>query len=188
MDAIELFYAAYGVLLALAFAKVLSGTARLVSHRKTIRIGWATPLLMLLLLFDLASSITNAWRQLGTADPSLRLVVACLTAAGAYYLAASLVVPEVLVEDADLERRFAATKLFTVGGLLVANLMGAQVVEALIKGPAEVIATRWTGFSAVMNFAFYGLVLALLLIRNRATNIIMLATLNAIFVLVLLVF
>jgi hypothetical protein len=39
-----------------------------------------------------------------------------------------------------------------------------------------------------MNLVFYGLLITLVLIRNRATNIVMLATLNAIFVLVLLIF
>jgi hypothetical protein len=39
-----------------------------------------------------------------------------------------------------------------------------------------------------MSLVFYGLLITLLLIRNRATNIVMLATLNVIFVLVLLIF
>ncbi|KQV62524.1 MULTISPECIES: hypothetical protein [unclassified Caulobacter] len=188
MDAIEIFYACYGVALALAFAKVLAGAARLISHRKTIRIGWATPLLMLLLLCDVASAVTSAWRNLGVADVGVRLVLASLLAAGAYYVTASLVVPEDLAEGADLDAWFHDNKRFMAGGLLAANLLGFEVVQSLIKGPGEMLAGRWTGFSGVMNLVFYALVLVLMVVRNRVTELVMLATLNAIYVLVLLVF
>jgi hypothetical protein len=188
MDAIDIFFVFYGALLALAAAKVLSSAARLIRHRATVRIGWATPLLLLLLLFDLSSMITGAWRILGVADPNIRLVAACLGAAGAYYLAATLAVPETLAEDEDLHAHYRTTKHFTVGGVLVANLLGAEVVQLMLRGPSEAIAARWTGFPGVMSLVFYGLLITLLLIRNRATNIVMLATLNVIFVLVLLIF
>jgi len=188
MDAIEIFFAGYGVMLALAFAKILAGGARLIGRRKTIRLGWATPLLMLLLLFDLASAMTSAWRNLGVADIGVRLVLACLLSAGAYYVAASLVVPDDLADGADLDAWFYDNKRFMAGGLLAANLLGFEVVQSLIKGPGEMLAGRWTGFSGVMNLVFYALVLVLMVVRNRVTELVMLATLNAIYVLVLLVF
>ncbi len=188
MDAIEIFFVFYGALLALSAAKLLSGATRLASRWGTIRIGWTTPLLMLLLLFDIASFVNTAWRELGVADPGLPLLVACLTAASAYYVAATMVVPETLADDADLDLHYRKTKYFTVGGVLVANLVGSQVVQLMLKGLPEFLAARWNGFSAVMNLVFYGLLVTLLLLRNRATSIIMLATLNAIFVLVLLIF
>ncbi|MET3666686.1 hypothetical protein [Caulobacter sp. 1776] len=188
MDAIEIFFACYGVLLALSFAKVLAGAARLIAHRKTIRIGWLTPLLMLLLLFDMASAVTSGWRNLGVADISLRLVLACLSAAGAYYVIASLAVPEELQDGADLDAWFRDHKHYMAGGLLAANLLGFELVQSLIKGPAEMVAGRWMGFSGVMNLVFYALVAVLILVRNRITELVMLATLNIVYVLVLLVF
>ena len=187
MDAIELFLAFYGALLALATAKTLSGVARLIVHRAAIRIGWLTPLLVLLLLFDLISMVNTSWRLLGVADSNMRLVAACLGAAGAYYLAATLAVPETLGEGQDLDAHYRETKRFTIGGVLTANLLGSQAVQLMLQGPSEFVSARWTGFPGVMSLLFFGLLLTLLLIRNRMINIIMMATLNAIFVLVLLV-
>ena len=186
MDAIEIFFVFYGALLALSVAKILSGVTRLARHRG--RIGWLTPLLILLLLFDLASFVNSAWRELGAADAGMRLVVACLGAASAYYVAGSMVVPERLAEGDDLDDHYLATKRFTVGGLLVANLLGSQLVQMMVRGLPDFLAARWNGFSGVMNLVFYGLLATLLIIRRRAPSIVMLATLNAIFVLVLLVF
>ena len=181
-------YCQSGALLELSFAKVLAGATRLVAHRKTIRIGWATPLLMLLLLFDLASAVSSAWRNLGVADVGVRLVLACLSAAGAYYVAASLAVPETLEDGLDLDTWFRDHKRYMAGGILAANLLGFELVQSLLKGPAEMAAARWTGFSGVMNLVFYALVAMLMLVRNRATELFMLATLNLIYVLVLVVF
>lgn len=188
MDAIEIFFAFYGVLLALAAAKVLSGAARVVAHRKTISIGWTTPLLMLLLLFDLASFVTSAWRNLGAIDVEMRLVFSCMLAAGAYYVSALLMVPEDLAKHPDLDAWFTEHKRFAVGGILAANILGFELVQMMIKGPLEGIVSRWSGFTGVMNLAFYTLVAVLFVIRNRATNIVMLATLNAMYLVVLIAF
>jgi len=188
MDAIEIFFAAYGALLALAFAQLTGGVARILERRATIRIGWTTPLMLLLLAFDISSFVAGLWRELGTADPSFRLVAACLAAGGSYYVAAALVAPKVLADGDDLDAHFDRTRPIVVSGLLLANLFGSQVVQLILKGPAELIASRWTGLTAVMNLLFYGLVLVLLLVRNRATSIVMLATLNALFLVVLVAF
>ncbi len=188
MDAIEIFFAFYAVLLALATGKLLSGAARLLEHRKTIRIGWLTPLLMLLLTFDLASFVTGAWRTLGVADISFRLVFTCLLASGAYYVAASLAAPRDLEAHPDLDAWFAEHKRWTVGGLLAANLLGFEVVQLLIKGPVEMLSSRWTGFSAVMNLIFYALIVLLIAVRNKVVDLVMLVTLNALYLVVLVAF
>lgn len=188
MDAIEIFFTFYGVLLALATSRLVLGAARLLEHRKTIRIGWLTPLLILLLLFDLASFVTGAWRTLGVADVSFRLVFVCLLAAAGYGVAAVLVVPTNLEAHPDLDAWFAEHKRYAVGGILAANLFGFEVVQLLIKGSVETLASRWTGFSAVMNLLFYALVVLLLAIRNKVVDLVMLITLNALYFVVLVAF
>lgn len=181
MDAIEVFFAFFGALMALAAGKLLSGVVRLLEHRTTIRIGWTTPLLALLLVLDLTACVTNGWKAMGAADMSLRLVLVCMLAASAYYIAASLVTPKDLAAQPDLDAWYGANKRYVVGGMLVGNLLGFEVLQAIISGPAEMIATRWTGFSALMNLMFYLLLVVLMLIRNRAVDLIMLVLLNALY-------
>lgn len=188
MDAIEVLFAFYGALLALAAAKLLSGLVRLLQHRQNVRLGWTTPLLLLLLVFDLAACVTNGWQALGSADMSLRLVLTCMLAAGAYYMSSSLVIPENLVDYADLDVWYGQNKRFVVGGMLVGNLLGFEVLQAIVRGLDEAIATRWTGFGALMNLMFYLLLLVMVLVRNRATDIGMLVVLNALYLIGLLNF
>lgn len=181
MDAIEVFYAFYGALLALAAGRLLAGAARLLAHRGTIRIGWMTPLLALLLVFDLAACATNGWRALGSADMSLRLVLDCMLAAGAYYMAASLIAPETLSDGLDLDVWYRQNKRYVVGGMLAGNVLGFEVMQIILNGLHETLTTRWTGFNALMNLVYYVLLIVLLLIRNRATDLVMLVVLNALY-------
>jgi hypothetical protein len=188
MDAIEVLFAFYGALLALAAGRLLSGVARLVKQREAVRIGWMTPLLTLLLVFDLAACAANGWRTLGSADMSLQVVLACMLAAGAYYFAASLAVPDGPAESTDLDDWYRRNKRYVVGGMLVGNVLGFEVLGALIKGFGETFTTRWTGFSALMNGMFYLLLVVLMLMRNRATDIAMLVVLNALYFIAILTF
>lgn len=186
MDAIEIFFTAYGALLALAIAKVMVGASRLLRSRATVRIGWTTPLLMLLLVLDACSFINNASHVMGLADLSLGMVATGVLASGAYYMAATLVVPDDLSEWPDLDAYYDRQKPFVLGGMLVGSLLGFEVTSLLVRGLSETIAQRWTGLQAALSLSYYLLLGVLLFIRNRATNLVMLATLNAIYVIVMI--
>jgi hypothetical protein len=188
MDAIEIFFAVYGVLLALAIARLLSSVARLIRSRETVRVGWCAPLLMLLLLLDICSFINSASRTMGLADLSLAVVATGVGASGTYFLAASLVAPETFDRWPDLDAYYDQHKRYVVGGMVVASLLGFEVTSLLVKGLAETLVTRWTGVSAVLNLSYYVLLGVLFFIRNRATNIVMLATLSSIYFVVIATF
>lgn len=188
MDAIEIFFAAYGALLALAVGRLVAGAARLIEHRKAIRIGWSTPLLMLLLLFDMSSFVSSAWRTMGAIEPGQRLVLVCLGAAGAYNLATRLVVPTNVTEGLDLDAWYDRHKRYVLGGLILASLLGVELAQILATDSISVLAAHWRGLSLVLNSAFYGMLVVLMLIRNRATNIFLLATLNALYLTVTIAF
>ncbi len=185
MDAIEIFFAAYGVLLALAVAKLLSSVARLVRHRAAVRIGWCLPLLMLLLLLDICSFVNNASRMMGLADLSLATVACGIFASGAYYLAAEMAAPDSFADWPDLDAYYDKHKRFVVGGMLAASVLGFEVTSVVIKGLSETITARWTGIQAMLDLSYYVLLGVLLVIRNRATNIVMLTTLCAIYFIVI---
>lgn len=188
MDAIEIFFAAYGVLLALAVAKLLSGAARLIRGRAMIRIGWATPLLMLLLLLDICSFINSASRLMGLADLSLRIVTVGIVASGLYYLVAALAAPDDLADWPDLDAYYDRHKHLVLGGMTLASLIGFELSAVLVKGFTETLQARWMGLQATLLATFYLLVITLFIIRNRAVNIVLLAMLNAIFLVVMFTF
>lgn len=182
MDAIEVLYCFYGALMALAAARLFSGAARLLEHRAGVRLGWTTPLLVLLLAFDLAACATNGWKTLGTADMGLRVVLACMLAGGAYYAAASLVIPRDFAAQPDLDAWAKDHKRYVVGAMVLGNLLGFEALQALISGAPEMIATRWTGFSALMNLTYYVLLIVLMLVRNRVFDVALLAVLNLLYI------
>jgi hypothetical protein len=188
MDAIEIFFAAYGVLLALAIAKVVSSAARLIRHRDALRIGWATPLLMLLVLLDTCSFLNSASKIMGLADLGLGVVTNGVLACGFYYLIAALVAPDDLTAWPDLDAYYDQHKRLVVGGMIAGSLLGFEVTSVLVRGFTETLQLRWMGLHATLLAAFYSLILALFFIRNRAINLVLLAMLNAIFVVVMFTF
>lgn len=182
MDAIEVLFAFYGALLALAVGRLLSATVRVLEARGAVRVGWTTPLLGLLLIFDLGACVTNGWKALGAANMGLHVVLACLLTGGAYYVAASLLAPRDLATHPDLDAWYRDNKRYVVGGMILGNLLGFEVLQVIISGVSETIATRWTGFSALMTLTYYVLLIVLMLVRNRMVDIALLAVLNLLYV------
>src|SRR5437868_5287574 len=55
MDSFDLLFSLFSLLIGLAMAEILGDLGRVIDHRKTLRIGWLTPMLALFVLLDLAS-------------------------------------------------------------------------------------------------------------------------------------
>lgn len=188
MDAIEIFFAAYGVLLALAIAQVLSSAVRLIRARSTIKLGWATPLLMLLVVLDLCSFLNSASKIMGQADLSFAVVTNGMLACGFYYVIALLVAPDDLEAWPNLNAYYEKHKPLVVGGMIIGSLLGFEVTSVLVRGFMETVQVRWMGLHATLLLAFYSMIVALFFVRNRAANLMLLAMLNAIFVVVMFTF
>lgn len=188
MDAIEIYFGAYGALLALAVAKLVSSAVRMMRNRSAVRVGLLTPLLMLLILADLCSLINSASKLMGLADLSLRLVTVSMSAAGLYSMIAAMAAPDDFAEWPDLNAYYDKHKRILIGGLLAGSLLGFEVTTTLVKGFTETLHTRWMGLHAALFLAFYLLMIALLVVRNRIANLVMLSVLNAIFLVVMLTF
>lgn len=188
MDAIEIFFAAYGVLLALAIAKVMSSAARLIRARSTIKLGWATPLLMLLVVLDICSFLNSASKIMGQADLGLGVVTNGMLACGFYYLIAQLVAPDDLEAWPNLNTYYEKHKPLVVGGMIIGSLLGFEVTSVLVRGLMETVQVRWMGLHATLLLAFYSLIVVLFFVRNRTANLMLLAILNAIFVVVMFTF
>lgn len=185
MDAIEIFFAAYGALLAIAAANLLAAAARLIRKPTDVRIGWSTPLLLLLVFLDICSFTASTSRTMGLADLSSTTVTTALLAAGAYCLAARLIAPTDFADWKDLDTYYDRYKVWVIGGTLFASIMGFEVMSLLVRGLEETVQLRWKGVSTPLIMSFYVILGVLLVIRNRATNLVLLGTLNAIFLVAL---
>ncbi len=55
MSAFEFFFSFYGLVLGLSVAVIATGVARAFKHRKTVRVGWKTPMLAAFVALDIAT-------------------------------------------------------------------------------------------------------------------------------------
>lgn len=188
MDAIEIYFGAYGALLALAVGTLMSSVVRIIRNHSTVRVGLLTPLLMLLILLDLCSLINSASRLMGLADLNLALVTVGMSAAGLYVIIAAMAAPDDFAAWPDLNAYYDKHKRVLIGGLLAGSLLGFEASSVLVKGFSETLHTRWMGLHVALFLAFYLLMAALLVVRNRIANLVMLSVLNAIFLVVMLTF
>lgn len=127
MSAFEFFFSFYGLLLGLSVAVIATGLASSIQHRKRIRIGWKTPMLALFVALDIASFWDAAWTNFQHLPFSYGLLVAGLTVALVYFIAASLVFPHEIEDGLSLDDHFWANKRVVLLLLVAANTLGVLV-------------------------------------------------------------
>jgi hypothetical protein len=123
MSIFEFVFSLFGLVLGLSLAEVLAGFARTVRARERIRMGWLTPLLGLLLIIDLVSFWTGAWRERDAIGVTLEPLLFATLIAGIYYVAASLVFPPDDEAWPDLDVYFMEHKPVVVGAVIGCNLL-----------------------------------------------------------------
>lgn len=151
MSDFEFIFALFGLLLGLSLAEVLAGVARAIEARlrlgMALGIGWLTPLLAAFMLLDLLSFWQAAWTArtvIAVSPPTLMAVVGF---AGAYYLAASLVLPRTLEPGVDLDAHFFRVRRIVIGmmmALLACQLGYYLSVPALAPRLANPLALAMT--------------------------------------------
>lgn len=188
MSPFELVFAAYGLLLGLAFAEVLGGFARTLKLKraaKPVRVGWLTPLLGLVVMLDLTSFwllAFDAREQIGANYPTL---IGVLAMVGIYYLSASLIFPEVPEEWPDFDEWYDKQNRMVIGGLLAANVaswIGGVVLDATHPLPEVAEVAGNEGLTLVYlasGLGVLGLLIALLFVHGRRANVAMLAGIAA---------
>lgn len=123
MSAFEFFFSFYGLVLGLSVAVIATGAARAFKHRKTVKVGWKTPVLAAFVALDIATFWDAAWTNFSTAPYSYGLLIAGLVVATVYFVATSLIFPEPDDEVQDLDAHFWANKRAIMLLLVLANLM-----------------------------------------------------------------
>ncbi|MES2988239.1 MAG: hypothetical protein V4808_10065 [Pseudomonadota bacterium] len=159
MTSFEFAFSLFGLLLGLSLASVLGGFARVLRARHKMRLGWATPLLGVLLIIDLVTFWSNAWDMRDAIPPSFAALLYGTTIASVYYLAAELVFPDELEEWPDLDAYFMRHKGQVLIGVMVANLLvlGARII---LFGN---IFTDWESIAVPIIYTGFGI----LIVRTR---------------------
>ena len=162
MTPFEFVFTLFGLLLGLSLAEVLGGLAKTLKQWRTVRLGWLTPLLGLLVMLDLTSSWALAYSIRDAIPANFLTLVIGLFVAGLYYLAATLVFPDDAQKWPDLDAYYFEHKKQVLGGILASRVLARAAQFAL--GTAG-----WSYFPAFA--AFVVLALAAMFARGKAANI-----------------
>lgn len=168
MSAFELAFSLFGLLLGLGLAEVLAGFANCIQSRQQVKVGWLTPLLGLVVALDLTSYWMLAWTSREIIPAGYYTLLFGLLLCGTYYLVARLVFPRDHKEWPDFDLYYFAHKKWTLGGVLLCNLMALAATFALGGDPLG----GWVNKG--VNLAYYLSLTAALLARGRMLNIVLL--------------
>ncbi|RZJ98583.1 MAG: hypothetical protein EON88_00240 [Brevundimonas sp.] len=152
MNAFEFFFSFYGLVLGLSVAVIATGAARAFKHRKTVRVGWKTPLLAVFAAFDIATFWDAAWTNLGQAPYSYGMLIAGLVVAIVYFIAANLIFPEPEDDAHSLDQHFGANKRAVLLLLTLANILMVALCLSMQVGQPH-FAILAVGYA--VNFLIY---------------------------------
>ena len=169
MNTFEFYFSFFGLLLGLSVAEMASGFARILRARETVRLGLLTPLLGVMVLLDVSSFWVIAWRSLQNVPIEHLTIYVGLVVALAYYIAAAVVFPTDATQWPSLDDYYDRHKRWVVGGVLLSN--GIGLATRLASGRTG----AFTPYEIGLDAAFFGILVALLAVRNRRANAVLLA-------------
>jgi hypothetical protein len=164
MDAFSFLFSLFSLLIGLAMAEVLGDLGRVIDRRKEVHIGWLTPLLAILVLFDLASFWQSAYDYRALLKDGNFTVFGITGFAAAYYLIATLVIPEDISPGLDLDTHYHANNRIVVGGIFALNLPNIPLTIRSGGAPA-----LW-----IVVALFYALLAGLFVVKSKRANVAML--------------
>ena len=125
MSAFEFAFTLFGLILGLALTAVLAGFVSVLKARSSapgeavaIRVGWLTPLVALVVIFDLITFWLAAWNLRENVVVTLPLLLFGAALTSIYFVTASLVFPDHPERWADLDQWFDAHKAQIAAGIV----------------------------------------------------------------------
>ena len=169
MTVFEFVFSLYSLLFGLALAQVFAGFGDTLQERHKLKVGWLTPLLGLFVIFDLTSFWAIGWELRDmTNRPYFLILILVVLLAGIYYLAARLVFPRNFAEWPDFDVYYYRHKQWVFGGILLCNV-AAVIVLLAVRSPFPRLPLGVASF-----ISYFVLIIALLAVRNKPANIILL--------------
>lgn len=174
MTVFEYVFSLYSLLFGLALAQVFGGFGNALQERHKLKVGWLTPLLGLFVIVDLTSFWEIGWELRGMSGrPYFLYLLGGVLLAGIYYLAARLVFPKNFGEWPDFDDYYFLHKQWVIGGILLCNVVATVALTA--------IGSRFVhlplGFAN--DLIYFAVLVALLNVRNKRTNIVLLIVMLA---------
>ena len=166
MDNFSFVFSLFGLLMGLALAEVIGGFGKAVELRHRIRIGWLSPLLGLLICFDLTSFWMTAWGIRAAIPLNFLSLAAGLIIFGLYYLIAQLAFPEDIERWPDLDVYYWEHKRWLLGGIYTCNLLALAGEQIIGLHPFAGLANNWVPMTAfTLGMA------AVIVLKGKRTNI-----------------
>ena len=136
MSQFEYFFGFYSLVLGLSVVELLTGVARAIENRSSLKLSRLTLMLALFLALDLSSYWLQAWALYQGAPLSMAVITHGLVAAGAYFVAAYLIFPRVtkLKRGEGLDDHFWATRRWVFGAVLLTNVLNVGSIAVLTGG------------------------------------------------------
>lgn len=147
MDAFSFVFSLFGLLMGLALAEAIGGFGKALELRHKIRIGWLTPLLALLITFDITSFWLIAWQNRSAVPINFRGLGSGLVIFGIYYLIAQLAFPDDIERWPDLDTYYFEHRRWLMGGMYLCNVLAMAGLQA-VGVPQLANANGWTVFLA----------------------------------------
>lgn len=186
MTAFDLVFAMFGLVLGLAVTEVLGGFARVLKMRRKAHIGWLTPLLGVYVLLDLTTFWMTAWALRDLVPATLLTLLAVLVLVGGYYLVATLIFPDNPDEWPDFDLYYDEHNRIVLGFMLATNIalmVLAMVLVAYGLQPAGSPSSGKGGFLLLIaGLLPMPLLIALIIVKARKVNVVLLATLIALWI------
>lgn len=173
MSDFELLFSLFSLLLGLAMAHVLADGGRIINLRHRIRIGWLTPLLATLVMLDLSSFWTFSFGMRDRVAANYLVLLALLVFASAYYLVATLVFPNELDENTDLDAHYWDNRRIVIGAIFTLNLVSISI-------------DVWSGanaFRLVVGAIFMASLVLLWVVTSKRANIALLGATSSLYLL-----
>ncbi|WP_155264627.1 hypothetical protein [Sphingomonas segetis] len=181
MDRFSFFFAFYGLILGLAVTELLGGFARMVRAKALRQLEAQTALLALLTFIVICATWIDAWNTLTQISLDFEALAAPILLATFYFLAAAVVFPSDPAEFGQLAAYYADRKRFVVAMLLAAEVLVTFTFRGIILDMIQnKPAIFWLWFLPY-NVAIKGSYVALLFVRGRTANVILLAVLILLF-------
>jgi hypothetical protein len=158
----------YGILLGLIVAEVAVKLADAIDSHARRPIGWLTPMLAVIVLFDVTSFWMWLWSLRTVLEVTWPTTILSTALGITYFLAACLVFPRTPGDWPDLDAHYWARKRWVIGGLVGINaLVLAGNLSRLLPAWNDIWFYYWQG-------AYFAPLIALLFTRKRGWDIFLL--------------
>lgn len=174
MSPFDFVFSLFGLLLGLALAEVLGGFSRAFKARGHVRIGWLTPLLGILVMFDLTSFWISAWSMRDFVPVHQWVLLVVLVHVGLYYVAATLIFPDDARGERDYDEHYFRNSRYVLGAIALANAP-SYLVEFIRRTYFS------TAFNAGVSAAFLALLAGAMWARSRRLSLMLLLALIALY-------